>query len=79
MIFKIIQYLTIYFLLQLKIFPNILDILPDPRSTLISIKFGIFSADGNYEVTIMTKAILNWNGKVIFKMNIPASGIYLEI
>ena len=23
-----------------------------------------FSADGNYEVTIMTKAILNWNGKV---------------
>ena len=30
----------------------------------------IFSADGNYEVTIMTKAILHWNGRV--KWNPPA-------
>ena len=27
------------------------------------------SADGNYEVTIMTKAILNWNGKVLILCN----------
>jgi hypothetical protein len=26
-----------------------------------------FSADGNYEVTIMTKAILNYTGKVMWK------------
>lgn len=26
-----------------------------------------FSADGNYEVTIMTKAILNYTGKVVWK------------
>ena len=32
--------------------------------------FSILSADGNYEVTIMTKAILHWNGRV--KWNPPA-------
>ena len=32
--------------------------------------FFFLSADGNYEVTIMTKAILHWNGRV--KWNPPA-------
>lgn len=29
--------------------------------------FSVFSADGNYEVTIMTKAILHHTGKVVWK------------
>lgn len=29
--------------------------------------FFVFSADGNYEVTIMTKAILHHTGKVVWK------------
>jgi Neurotransmitter-gated ion-channel ligand binding domain len=34
---------------------------------LTAFVFCIFSADGNYEVTIMTKAILHHTGKVVWK------------
>ena len=37
---------------------------------MIFIFFWIFSADGNYEVTIMTKAILHYSGRVTW--NPPA-------
>lgn len=39
------------------------------KSTLVVImdSFFLLSADGNYEVTIMTKAILHHDGKVVWK------------
>ena len=42
----------------------------DTEENLRLILFHICSADGNYEVTIMTKAILHYNGKVVW--NPPA-------
>ena len=41
-----------------------------PRSALENNSFINFSADGNYEVTIMTKAVLHYSGKVMW--NPPA-------
>ena len=49
---------------------DFLDKLRGFFNTHTNLYFSLFSADGNYEVTIMTKAVLHYSGKVMW--NPPA-------